>query len=76
MNTQILDYNKISELFVFPQKVNYVNHVKGIQQYLNDTFLDSGKILQPFTDVISSVSKYELEDLYLRSFEVQSITIF
>ncbi len=74
MNTQILDYNKISELFIFPQKENYVNHVKEVQQYLNDTFLVSGKILQPFTDVISSVSKYELEDLYLRSFEVQSIT--
>jgi len=74
MNTQILDYNKISELFVFPQKDNYVNHVMEIQQYLNNAFPDTGKILQPFTDVISSVSKYELEDLYLRSFEVQSIT--
>ena len=31
-------------------------------------------MLQPFTDVISSVSKYEREDLYLRTFEVQSIT--
>jgi nitrate reductase assembly molybdenum cofactor insertion protein NarJ len=33
-----------------------------------------GEILKPFTKVISNVSKYELEDLYLRSFEVQSIT--
>jgi nitrate reductase assembly molybdenum cofactor insertion protein NarJ len=74
MSVQILDYNKISELFVFPQKENYVNHVKEVQQYLSDMLPDIGEILQPFTDVISTVSKYELEDLYLRSFEVQSIT--
>ena len=74
MKKQFLDYNKISDLFVFPQKDNYVSNVKDVQHYLNELVPDIGKMLQPFTDVISNVSKYELEDLYLRSFEVQSIT--
>jgi nitrate reductase assembly molybdenum cofactor insertion protein NarJ len=74
MRKKILDYGKIAELFVFPQKENYVSNVRGVQEYLNETLPDIGKILQPFTDVISNVSRYELEDLYLRSFEVQSIT--
>ena len=74
MKKQLLDYNKISNLFVFPQHDNYVSNVKDVQQYLNETLPDIGKMLQPFTDVIGSVSKYELEDLYLRTFEVQSIT--
>jgi nitrate reductase assembly molybdenum cofactor insertion protein NarJ len=74
MKKQFLDYNKISDLFVFPQKDDYVSNVKDVQQYLNKLIPDIGKMLQPFTDVISNVSKYELEDLYLRSFEVQSIT--
>ena len=74
MKNQILDYNKISDLFVFPQKDDYVSNVKDVQHYLNELVPDIGKMLQPFTDVISNVSKYELEDLYLRSFEVQSIT--
>ncbi len=74
MKELVLDYNKISNLFVFPQKEDYVDNVKDIQQYLNKVLPDVGKTLQPFTDVISSVTKYELEDLYLRSFEVQSIT--
>ncbi len=74
MNKERLDYNKISELFVFPQKDDYVDNVKDVQQYLNKMLPEVGEILKPFTKVISYVSKYELEDLYLRSFEVQSIT--
>lgn len=74
MKKQILDYNKISRLFVFPQKDDYADNVKDIQQYLNEVLPDAGKTLQSFTDVISNVTKHELEELYLRSFEVQSIT--
>ncbi|MFK5889807.1 MAG: hypothetical protein QM486_03630 [Flavobacteriaceae bacterium] len=74
MKKQLLDYNKISNLFVFPQKENYIDNVHDIQQYFNKMLPDVGKILQPFTDVMSNVNKYELEDLYLRTFEVQSIT--
>jgi len=74
MKKQLLDYNKISNLFVFPQKENYIDNVHDIQQYFNKMLPDVGKTLQPFTDVMSNVNKYELEDIYLRTFEVQSIT--
>ncbi len=74
MKKQFLNYNKISDLFVFPQKEDYVDNVKGVQQYLDEVLPHVGEILQPFTNIIGSVTKYELEDLYLRSFEVQSIT--
>jgi len=74
MKKQLLDYAKISDLFVFPKKEDYVDNVKDVQQYLDEVLPHVSKMLQPFTDVISNVTKYELEDLYLRSFEVQSIT--
>ncbi len=74
MNKQKFDYNRFAELFVFPQNNNYVSDVKKVQIYLNTASPEVAKKLQPFTDVISAVSKYELEDLYLRTFEVQSIT--
>lgn len=73
MNKQILDYNKISKLFVFPQKNDFVAHINEIQKYLNEVLPNAGNTLQPFTDVISNVTKIEREDLYLRTFEVQSI---
>lgn len=74
MNKKILDYNKIANLFVFPQKDDYVDNVKGVQKYLDEALPEVGEFLKPFTKVVSAVSKYELEDLYLRTFEVQSIT--
>jgi len=74
MKKQLLDYNKISKLFVYPEKENFVNNVKDVQQYLDEVLPHIGKMLRPFTEVIGNVTKHELEDLYLRSFEVQSIT--
>lgn len=74
MNKKISDYSKISKLFVFPQKEEFVGHVNEVQQYLNKVMPDVGNTLQSFTDVINNVSKIEMEDLYLRTFEVQSIT--
>jgi len=74
MKKLVVDYSKISNLFVFPQKEGYVDDVKNIQQYFNKVLPDVGELLLPFTNVISNVTKYDLEDLYLRSFEVQSIT--
>ncbi|MCK5400511.1 MAG: hypothetical protein KAJ28_02655 [Flavobacteriaceae bacterium] len=74
MKKQLLDYNKISSLFVFPQNEDYTDNVKNVQQYLDKELPSIGEMLQPFTDVVSTVTKYELEDLYLRTFEVQSIT--
>ncbi len=73
MNQQILNYHQIAGLFVFPQKKDFVTNVLEIQQYLNKKLPGAGKTLQPFTDVVSTVSPIELEDLYMRTFEVQSI---
>lgn len=74
MNQKILDYSKISNLFIFPSAENFVANVNEVQQYLNNILPDAGKTLQPFTDIVGSISKIELEDLYVRTFEVQSIT--
>ncbi len=70
---RLLDYNILAPLFVFPHK-DFVEDVCNAQNYLNEAFPEAAAILQPFTDVMSSVSLEEQEDLYLRSFEVQSIT--
>ncbi len=65
---------KLQKLFVFPQKEEFVDHVNEVQQYLNKVIPNAGNTLKPFTNVINNVSKIEMEDLYLRTFEVQSIT--
>lgn len=74
MDQQLMDYHKISSLFVFPKDEDYVANIKEVQQYLNKVLPDTGKTLQPFTKVVETVSKIEMEDLYVRTFEVQSIT--
>ena len=71
---QLLDYNKIAKLFVYPQYDGFKEDVKAAQSYLNEALPSAASILQPFTDVVCNVTRIELEDLYLRSFEVQSIT--
>ncbi len=70
---KLLDYTKIAQLFVFPT-TGFADKVNDIQHYLNSELPEAGKTLQPFTDVMNNVSVIEMEDLYLRSFEVQAIT--
>jgi len=74
MNKHLLDYNKIAQLFVFPQGNDFEVHAKEVQQYLNLALAEAGNTLQAFTDTICSISKVEQEELYLRTFEIQSIT--
>jgi len=74
MKQKLFNYNKISDLFIFPQKEDYKIKAESIQHYFNKLVPEIGKILEPFTKVIKNATLYELEDLYLRTFEVQSIT--
>ncbi len=74
MNHKLSDYNKIASLFVFPQDDDFAEQINGVQQYLNGVLPEAGNTLQPFTDIISQISKIEQEELYLRTFELQSLT--
>jgi nitrate reductase assembly molybdenum cofactor insertion protein NarJ len=74
MDQQLMDYNKIADLFVFPSGEDYVDKVGTTQKYFDKVLSGAGKTLQPFTELVGSISRTELEDLYVRTFEVQSIT--
>ena len=74
MNKQLLEYNKIANLFVFPSDQDFVDKVRNVQQYFRKVLPETANTLQPFTEIIESVTGIEMEDLYVRTFEVQSIT--
>ena len=74
MDKQLLEYNKIANLFIFPNDQDFVEKVRNVQQYFKKVLPETAKTLLPFTEIIESVTRIELEDLYVRTFEVQSIT--
>ena len=66
-------YDIIASLFDYPEKDFAVN-VKITQQYLNQFYPEAAEKLKPFTGYILKATLSEKEELFTRSFDVQSIT--
>ena len=73
MSDRIFKYSTFAKLFCFPHK-EFVNEVRDIQAYLDATHPQVGEDLRPFTECMAELPLHEIEDLFLRSFEVQAVT--
>ncbi|MCH8275947.1 MAG: hypothetical protein IIA50_00190 [Bacteroidetes bacterium] len=66
-------YTRFADLFSYP-KTDYCEKVEGVQSYLDEHYPRAGALLEDFTAAISGTPLFELEELYIRSFDVQAIT--
>ena len=76
METQITlaDYNQLSKLFLYPQDEGYRNEVLKIEHYLMESNPEAALTLKPFIDYMEKSSIVDMQELFLRSFDVQAIT--
>lgn len=68
-----LHYKLLAELFYYPDG-NYRQKVKDAFNYLQENYPDAAKELNDFAEFASASTPEELQDLFLRSFDVQAIT--
>ncbi len=73
MDNSIAHYELIAGLFEYPDP-GFSERVAEIQAFLDDRYPSAGGTLRPFTQFISEATLLEAEELYVRSFDVQSIT--
>ncbi len=73
MNSSIADYELIAELFEYPDP-DSPDTVAKIQAHLDDRYPAAGEILRPFAQFMSEATLLEIEELFVRSFDVQAIT--
>lgn len=68
-----VDYIAIAGLFDYPDK-EFLQKLDGIDRMLRESYADAAVELEEFIDVVSGLALWEIEELYGRSFDVQSAT--
>lgn len=69
-----VDYDLISDFFIYPQDKSYNNKIEKAFQHLKAVASDSAQALHPFMEFFSASTLQEMQELFLRSFDVQAIT--
>jgi nitrate reductase assembly molybdenum cofactor insertion protein NarJ len=73
MKKSIADYELIAGLFEYPDP-GFPGTVTEIQAHLDDRYPVAGEMLRPFAQFVSEASLLDIEELFIRSFDVQAIT--
>jgi nitrate reductase assembly molybdenum cofactor insertion protein NarJ len=73
MNPDLTHYTALADLFRYPEK-SLVPAVVSAQDILDRRYPAAGETLGLFTEHFQKTDLYELQELYLRSFDVQAIT--
>jgi len=66
-------HNLLAELFWYPD-VAYADRVKPVHEFLGGNYPDAGREMDTFVDLFPFGELREMEELFTRSFDVQSIT--
>lgn len=69
-----VNYEKMAELFLYPMKDSYKNTIIDIYNSLLKIIPESAATMNPFIEFLSRSSLTAIQELFLRSFDVQAIT--
>ena len=70
----LADYGLLAGLFIYPENEAYKMKVREVYHYLFTAFPDAASSLKAFIDFAEDSSIVEIQELFLRSFDVQAIT--
>lgn len=73
-NHSLINYEMLAALFTYPAGELYREKIKNIYLYLLRQLPASAEILHPFHHFVESSSLQEIQELFLRSFDLQAIT--
>jgi len=73
MNHPYSHYAALADLFAYPDE-DYADLVRSVQKLLDEKYPDAAARLEPFSSFTEQASIVQMEELYLRTFNVQAIT--
>lgn len=76
MNTsyKLTDYDLMANLFLYPHDEEYKEKVREVYAYLCQHHPKAAEALKPFAGFSETSSFIEVQELFLRSFDIQAIT--
>ncbi|MBS1950051.1 MAG: hypothetical protein OJF59_002300 [Cytophagales bacterium] len=70
----LMNYNLMADLFMYPEHEDYKKKVKALHAYLLNEHTESAEALKNFVEFTEASSIVEIQELFLRSFDIQAIT--
>lgn len=70
----MMNYGMLSDMFYYPENEGYKTKMKEIYAYLLNVLPEAADAMQPFMDFMEISSFQEIQELFLRSFDLQAIT--
>lgn len=68
------DYELFSGLFIYPQNNSYAKQAEDLDNHLAGILPEAATEMKPFIEFITHSTLQEIQELFLRSFDVQAIT--
>lgn len=70
----LMNYELLANLFIYPENEAYKKKIKAVYEYLLKTLPEAAEALKGFMEFTAASSIVEIQELFLRSFDVQAIT--
>jgi len=70
----LTDYELLSVLFFYPENESDIKKIKDVYRYLSVNLPESTEVMKPFMEFIATSTLGEVQELFLRSFDIQAIT--
>jgi nitrate reductase assembly molybdenum cofactor insertion protein NarJ len=67
------DYSLLADLFVYPDEAIAANTAR-VQEYLDLQYPTAGHHLETFSECVAQTTLHEMQEIFLRSFDVQAVT--
>ena len=73
MKYSIAHYSFLADIYEYPME-GYSEKISTAQEFLEKAFPEAANLLRPFTDYMLTLPLKKQEELFIRSFDVQSVT--
>lgn len=70
----VMNYGMIADMFLYPENEGFKEKLKDIHTYLLKELSEAAEAMQPFMDFMEISSFQQIQELFLRSFDLQAIT--
>ncbi|MCK9451670.1 MAG: hypothetical protein M0Q90_08265 [Bacteroidales bacterium] len=70
----LMNYELLANLFLYPENELYKRKIRDVYEYLLKTLPEAAEALKGFMEFTTTSSIVEIQELFLRSFDVQAIT--
>jgi nitrate reductase assembly molybdenum cofactor insertion protein NarJ len=73
MKYKIAHYDFLADVYAYPEG-DFTKKIETAQRFFDNSLPEAGELFRPFADYMSTLSIFQQQELFIRSFDVQAVT--